>query len=310
MTCEFNVLISDVYALMKPHADQKNLLFTVDLQNSLPLIVQTDPLRLRQILINLLSNAIKFTHEGAIILGLRSVAIAASAELEVMIEVKDTGIGIPTEELPQVFEPFIQASQVRHKESGTGLGLSISQKFARLLGGDLKVSSVIGKGSTFSLNVNCGALDSTICVAPKFFMLDEQQSRDTATESDSLDGKLVHVVEDSLAIAALVQHLLEEKGARVLLSANGSEGVKDILQSIKQGEPPDIILMDMLMPIMDGYHAARELRTKGVAVPIVAMTAFTMADDREKCLAAGCNMYLSKPLNPARFVEQVSACIR
>jgi signal transduction histidine kinase len=310
MTCEFNVLVSDVYALMRPHAEKKNLLFEVDLQGSLPVIIQTDPVRLRQILINLLSNAIKFTHEGGVVLGLRSDAIAASGELEVIIDVKDTGIGIPAEELEQVFEPFIQTGQARHNEPGTGLGLSISRKFARLLGGDLKLESVICKGSTFSLNVNCGALDSTVCVAPKYFMLDEQQSRDSRPESAPLDGMLVHVVEDSPAIAALVQHLLEEKGARVLRSANGAEGVKDILQSINLGEAPDIILMDMLMPVMDGYQAARELRTKGVGVPIAAMTAFTMADDREKCLAAGCDIYLSKPLNPARFVDQLSACIR
>jgi signal transduction histidine kinase len=310
MTCEFNVLVSDVYALMRPHAEKKNLLFEVDLQGSLPVIIQTDPVRLRQILINLLSNAIKFTHEGGVVLGLRSDAIAASGELEVIIDVKDTGIGIPAEELEQVFEPFIQTGQARHNEPGTGLGLSISRKFARLLGGELKLDSVICKGSTFSLNVNCGALDSTVCVTPKYFMLDEQQSRDSRPESAPLDGMLVHVVEDSPAIAALVQHLLEEKGARVLRSANGAEGVKDILQSINLGEAPDIILMDMLMPVMDGYQAARELRTKGVGVPIAAMTAFTMADDREKCLAAGCDIYLSKPLNPARFVDQLSACIR
>ena len=99
MNCEFNVLVSDVYALMRPYADKKNLLFEVDLQGSLPLIVQTDPLRLRQILINLLSNAIKFTHEGAVVLGLRSVAIAASGELEVMIGVKDTRSEEHTSEL-------------------------------------------------------------------------------------------------------------------------------------------------------------------------------------------------------------------
>jgi len=96
----------------------------------------------------------------------------------------------------------------------------------------------------------------------------------------------------------------------VRLSANGAEGVKDIMQTINRGKPPDLILMDMLMPVMDGYQAARELRAKGIDVPIAAMTAFTMADDREKCLAAGCDIYLSKPLNPARFVDQLSACIR
>jgi len=310
MTCDFNVLVSDVHALMRPHAEKKNLLFEVDLQGSLPVIIQTDPVRLRQILINFLSNAIKFTHEGSVVLGVHSDAIAASAELEVIIDVKDTGIGIPAEEFEQVFEPFIQTRQDHHSSLGTGLGLSISRKFARLLGGDLRLESDVGKGSTFSLNVNCGPLDSTVCVAPKYFMLDEQPSHDSRPESASLDGMLVHVVEDSPAIAALVQHLLEEKGARVLHSANGAEGVKDILKSIKGCEAPDIILMDMLMPVMDGYQAARALRTKGVGVPIVAMTAFTMADDREKCLAAGCDIYLSKPLNPTRFVDQLSACIR
>ena len=309
-TCEFSVLVSDVHALMRPHAEKKNLLFEVDLQGSLPVIIQTDPVRLRQILINLLSNAIKFTQEGGVVMSLRSDAIAASGELEVIIDVKDTGIGIPAEEFEQIFEPFIQTDQARHSALGTGLGLSISRKFARLLGGDLRLESGAGKGSTFSLNVNCGPLDSTVCVAPKFFMLDETPARDSRPESASLDGMLVHVVEDSPAIAALVQHLLKEKGARVRLSANGAEGVKDIMQTINRGKSPDLILMDMLMPVMDGYQAARELRAKGIDVPIAAMTAFTMADDREKCLAAGCDIYLSKPLNPARFVDQLSACIR
>jgi len=309
MTCEFNALVSDVYALMRPHAEKKNLLFEVDLQGSLPVIIQTDPVRLRQILINLLSNAIKFTHEGGVVLGLRSDAIAASTELEVIIDVKDTGLGIPAEEFEQVFEPFIQTGRAHHSSPGTGLGLSISRKFARLLGGDLRLESGVGKGSTFSLNVNCGPLDSTVCVAPKYFMLDEQPSRDSRPESATLDGMLVHVVEDSPAIAALVQHLLKEKGARVRHSANGAEGVKDIMQTINRGKAPDLILMDMLMPVMDGYQAARELRAQGIDVPIAAMTAFTMADDREKCLAAGCDIYLSKPLNPARFVDQLSACI-
>lgn len=308
--CEFNVLISDVYALMRPHAAKKDLLFEVDIQGSLPLIIHTDPVRLRQTLINLLSNAIKFTQEGAVVMGLRSVANAASGELEVIVDVKDTGIGIHVDEFDQIFEPFIQVSQARFSTPGTGLGLSISRKFARLLGGDIKLESRLGTGSTFSLSINCGALDSTICVAPKFFMLNEQQSSESRANSTRLDGRLVHVVEDSTAIAALVQHLLEEKGATVRRSINGAEGVRDISESVSRGESPDIILMDMRMPVMDGYQAARELRARKIDVPIVAMTAFTMADDTEKCLAAGCDIYLSKPLNPARFVAQLSACIR
>ena len=161
--------------------------------------------------------------------------------------------------------------------SGPDSASRYRSKFARAAGRRSQGwNPYVGKGSTFSLNVNCGPLDSTVCVAPKYFMLDGAASRVTARpESATLDGMLVHVVEDSPAIAALVQHLLEEKGARVLRSANGAEGVKDISAINQAGcEAPDIILMDMLMPVMDGYHAARALRTEGVGVPIVAMTAF------------------------------------
>jgi len=124
-----------------------------------------------------------------------------------------------------------------------------------------------------------------------------------------MDGLRVHVVEDSASIALLTRHLFEEAGATFSHSANGKEGVDDILLAVEKGQPPGLILMDMMMPVMDGYTAAAKLREAGLKTPIVAMTAFTFSNDREKCLASGCDLYISKPINPANFIDQLSAFI-
>lgn len=121
-----------------------------------------------------------------------------------------------------------------------------------------------------------------------------------------MDGVEVHIVEDSVSIVFLIRHLLEEAGAKVSHSSNGKIGLQHILKAMDDGHPPDLILMDMMMPVMDGYTATAKLREQGVKTPIVAMTAFTFLDDREKCLASGCDLYLSKPINPATFIQQLS----
>jgi signal transduction histidine kinase/CheY-like chemotaxis protein len=307
--CELNVLISDVYALMQPHAHKKGLECVVETRGPLPLTIETDALRLRQSLVNLMSNAIKFTREGKITLGLQSTANIASGQLELIIELEDTGIGIEAAQLEQVFQPFIQVSKESNTGVGTGLGLSISRNFARLLGGDLKLVSEPGKGSKFIMKIECGSLDKTVCVEPHLFNLDTRRQKRPETAGARMDGLRVHIVEDSVSIALLTRHLLEEAGATFSHSANGKEGVDDILLAIGKGEPPDLILMDMMMPVMDGYTAVAKLREKEVKIPIIAMTAFAFLDDREKCLASGCDFYVSKPINPANFIRQLSALI-
>jgi CheY-like chemotaxis protein len=307
--CELNELISDVCALMKPHAKQKGLDFDVEVRGPLPLTIETDALRLRQTLVNLISNAVKFTDTGKIILGLQSTASISSGQLELIIELEDTGIGIATDELDRIFQPFVQMDRASDRSIGTGLGLSISRNFARLLGGDLKVESELGRGSKFVMNIECGALDKTICVAPNNFELDTRQRKKRMGPDARMDGVRVHLVEDSMSIALLTRHLLEETGALVNHSVNGKKGVEDILHAVGKGEPPDLILMDMMMPVMDGYTATAVLREEGIKIPIVAMTAFTFLDDREKCLDSGCDLYISKPINPANFVSQLKVCI-
>jgi signal transduction histidine kinase/CheY-like chemotaxis protein len=306
--CEFNALIADVQALMRPHAEEKGLTLTVEVPGSVPLIIQTDAVRLRQALVNLVSNAVKYTSEGGIQLILSSEPSATTGDLEVKIDVRDSGIGISPAERERVFEPFIRSSEARFTAPGTGLGLAISREFARLLGGDIELQSSPGEGSTFRLRISGGAMDSTVCVSPRHFLLAERKPGRQG-ETVRLDGVIVHLVEDSSAIASLIRHLVEEKGAEFRHSANGQDGVWDILAAIREGRGPDLVLMDMLMPVMDGYEAARRLREAGVEVPIVAMTAFTLTDDRDRCLAAGCDVYVTKPINPARFIGQLSACL-
>jgi signal transduction histidine kinase/CheY-like chemotaxis protein len=306
---ELNVLVADVCALMCPRAQEKGLQFEVAIKGPLPLTVETDSLRLRQTLVNLLSNAVKFTETGGIKVNLHSTANIGSGQLEVTFEIEDTGIGITADSLDRIFEPFIQIESEPHQDVGTGLGLSISRKFARLLGGDIIVESKPGYGSKFKMNIQCGPLNEIVCVAPHLFKIESKKQAERGEEVTQMDGVKVHVVEDSSSIALLVRLLLENAGAQVNHSVNGKEGVEAILRAAEQGQLPDVIVMDMLMPVMDGYTAVTRLREEGIKIPIVAMTALTIVDEREKCLASGCDVYISKPINPTNFVQQVSACI-
>ena len=307
--CELNVLVKDIAELMRPHAVNKGLTFDVDIRGPLPLLIHTDALRLRQTLLNLLSNAIKFTGQGGITLDVQSTANINSGQLELIFEVQDTGIGISADLLEQVFEPFVQAERGSENNIGTGLGLSISRRFAQLLGGDLRVKSRAGQGSRFILTIEAGPLDETVCVAPDQFELDSKHPEKRQRVKARLDGVNIHIVEDTAAIALLIRHLLEDAGATVSHSSNGEKGVREILAAVEEDDSPDLILMDMMMPVMDGYTATSKLREHGVQTPIVAMTAFTFLDDREKCLASGCDLYISKPINPATFIEQLSGCL-
>ena len=308
--CQLDGLISDVYGLMQPHAEKKKLEFTVECRGPVPLAIDTDALKLRQALVNLISNAIKFTETGKIKLGLSSTANIGSGQLDLIISVEDTGIGIDADNLERVFQPFIQEKKASSTDTGTGLGLSISRNFAQLLGGDLKVQSEPGRGSTFTLQTACGRLDEIVCVAPHLFSLDTGGGSKQKVDDASLDGVSIHLVEDSMSIALLTRHLLEEAGASVSHSVNGKLGLEDILSSVDSGQPPDLILMDMMMPVMDGYTAVAKLRENGIRSTIVAMTALSLSDEREKCLQSGCDLYISKPINPANFIHQLSACIR
>ncbi len=300
-------LVRDVVSLMSVRASGKGIRLDHDCTGRLPRTIRTDPLRLRQILTNLVGNAIKFTETGGVTLRL---ACTAGASPRLSIDVVDTGIGMSEGQLARLFRPFSQAdASTTRTFGGTGLGLAISRRLAGLLGGDITVTSAPGEGSTFSVTVDPGPLDDVEWVTS----LDgEAEAAKDAPPADAaaapaddrpLAGRRVLLVEDGPDNRRLVGFHLRKAGAEVDEAEHGEEGVAHATAAIAAGAPYDVILMDMQMPVMDGYTAAGELRAAGCPSPIVALTAHAMTGDREKCLAAGCHEYLTKPVDRRRLVE-------
>lgn len=304
--CNLRELIFDVVALMRPEIEEKDLQFHVDVDGNIPTWIMSDQLRLRQALVNLLSNAMKYTNEGEINLGVWSQKGVESEQFDLFFQVEDTGIGIEAEVSSDIFEPFVRGDHAERCIAGAGLGLAMARNFARMLGGDIELESELGRGSIFTLHIVCGTVDDSPGVGPQHFESDVTNVDNTMNVSAQLEGRVIHVVEDSSAIATMIRYLLEDAGAEVTHSANGNHGVSHVLAARDRDALPDLILMDMQMPIKDGYAATSELRQQGIDVPIVAMTAFAFMGDKEKCLAAGCDAYMSKPIDPAKFVQQIS----
>ncbi|MFO0939977.1 MAG: PAS domain S-box protein [Pirellulales bacterium] len=294
-----SMLLHELWSLLDVRAAEKRLVFEVSISGKIPKTIVSDPIRLRQILMNLAGNAIKFTEHGTVTL----ICSFANETGLLSFAVSDTGIGIPEEFLENVFQPFVQAdtSSTRAFE-GTGLGLAISQRLAHALGGDISVSSKLGVGSTFILTIACATSNDLEWVDKL-----EQPIEQPATEKLQAIAGTILVVDDRRDIRLLVQTFLEKAGARVLLANNGQEAIDLMNERQPIGEGIAGVVMDMQMPIMDGYTAARELRRLGFSGPIVALTANAMKEDREKCLSCGCDDYATKPLDGAALVHVVAS---
>jgi PAS domain S-box-containing protein len=299
IACDLPEMLSDVIALMRSRASEKSLGFGITFAGPIPRLIQIDPTRLRQILVNLLGNAIKFTTIGNIHLKVSDKG-AGSDRIVLRIEVIDSGIGMTNEQMARLFQPFTQGDEsITRKFGGTGLGLTISRHLARLLNGDITVLSGFGIGSTFILEVDGGP--STEVEMLKNLTEDTLpvRARDAVHHSISLKGRIL-LVEDGRDNQRLLHTLLTDAGAVVAIADNGQIGVQ-----LATTEPFDLILMDMQMPVMDGYAATSELRRLGIKTPIIALTAFAMAEDRVRCIAIGCTAYLSKPVDEDTLLETV-----
>ncbi|RMA80296.1 hybrid sensor histidine kinase/response regulator [Umboniibacter marinipuniceus] len=254
-------------------AEAKNLTLTVEVDKSVESGIVTDPVRIQQVIDNLVANAIKFTHSGEVRLVL--TLEECDENLVLLATVTDTGIGISDLDQADLFEAFHQLDANTTREyGGTGLGLAISRKLARLLGGDLRVKSQLGEGSQFIATFSVKAIDR-------------------------LDGVKLLVVEDNLINQEIAKALLEERGALVKLAENGCEALA-LMQHLNRADL-DLILMDCMMPEMDGYEATRQIRAGAAGeyfteIPIVALTANAMKGDRDKCLEAGMNDHVAKPI--------------
>ena len=301
--CAPHAIIGDVVEILSVRAEEKGIWLRFECAGRVPETVLTDPSRVRQIVTNLVGNAIKFTDKGGVkvVLGLRSDHEPAVLSIDVI----DTGIGIPPSRLEAVFEPFTQAeSSTARRFGGTGLGLTISRRFARGLGGDIVAHSELGKGSVFAVTLDPGPLSGVRLLTPE-----EAATRtvEAAAEKDSaweFPPARVLVVDDGEANRELVRLVLEEVGLRVSDAENGRVGADMALK-----ENYDVILMDMQMPVMDGFAATRLLRERGLKVPIIALTANAMKGFEQEVLEAGCSGYLTKPVDIDGLIQTLAALL-
>ncbi len=296
--CSLAQLFNSVESMTTPKAEAKGLEFAIITADALPSQIHTDPARLRQCLINLVTNAVKFTDRGHVHI---NVSLQRDNDIPfIRFDVDDTGIGIPVDEQKKVFEAFVQADETAfRKYGGTGLGLSITKQLGELLGGRLSLTSQPGKGSTFSLVIPAGLDVDAQPVLDRNSVAHISQDQRNQSRKSTFTGSVL-LAEDVPANQMLASLLLKKMGLEVTLADDGAEAVSKALS-----QPFDLIFMDIQMPNVDGYEATIKLREEGVTTPIIALTAHAMKGDQEKCLKAGCNDYLSKPIDRNELLEVV-----
>jgi signal transduction histidine kinase/CheY-like chemotaxis protein len=282
-----DAIVREVAALIEPRAAERGLELRIDVAASAKGTIRSDATRLRQVLINLAANAVKFTESGSV-----RLAVRADTDRTLRFEVDDTGPGIPPEKLGEIFRPFTQVdASMSRRYGGAGLGLAISSRLAKALGGELSVESQVGVGSRFVLRIRAESITERA----------ETPSVTSPTRSPSrLHGRVL-IAEDGADNRRLLAHLLERWGLEVEIAENGAQALERVAACAERREPVELVLMDMQMPEVDGYEAARSLRARGFQGPIIALTAHAMEGSREACLAAGCDDFLTKPVDRAQL---------
>ena len=300
-------LVEDVLSLLSDAAIRKGLALACNVAESVPRTVIGDPHRVRQVMLNLVANAIKFTERGEVEVGLALVSAANAADAHLRFTVRDTGIGLTPDEMSRLFQPFSQADMSTSRRfGGTGLGLAISRQLAELMGGSVTVSSTAGAGSTFAfeLTLPIGAparntpttgADVVRSAPVRGAGLLEPSDTRSADAPNFLNRKRILVVEDHEINRLVAREMLMRLGCDVVVAEGGEDGVV-----AAASEPIDLVLMDCQMPVVDGFEATRRIRSRerdGTRIPIVALTANALQGDRERCLAAGMDDYLTKPFS-------------
>ncbi|MBS0345539.1 MAG: PAS domain S-box protein [Proteobacteria bacterium] len=288
---ELPSVIGESLALMEGRAQAKGLVLRFRRGTPLPERCITDPLRIGQILLNLLSNAIKFTEQGSVTLS------AEFVDGELILRVSDTGIGMSAEEIAKVFAPFEQAdNSTTRRFGGTGLGLAITYRLVELMGGVMHVDSRPGSGSSFEVRMPCQSLQGE--ASPEL-----PQLADDVLPGTRLAGLQVLVAEDNEVNQMVLEALLQEDGARVILAGNGQEAVERIREG--GGEDFDVVLMDVQMPLMDGYAATREIHQLAPTLPVIGQTAHAFEEEKAHCLEAGMVAHIAKPVDPELLVRVI-----
>ncbi len=293
--------VDGVRDLLSWKAEEKGLQFRCRVDDRIPDVLMGDPLRIRQVLLNLLGNAIKFTEQGSVSLDVRLVA-RHDRVARLAFSVRDTGIGIPERKLESLFDSFSQVDEsTTRRFGGTGLGLAISKQLVEMMGGTLVVHSCEGQGSEFRAEIDFGIghtsdLES-VCLDP---------APVNSPSPTCAPGTIVLLAEDNPVNQKLAQRILERANYEVVVANNGQEA----LDALDQSPPFDVVLMDVQMPVMDGFEATQAIRggeIEGIdtAIPIIALTAHAMRGDRQKCLIAGMDDYVTKPIHREILIETI-----
>ncbi len=324
---DLNELLKDLEATLNNKASDKGIALEFHRGEGIQNRFVSDPLRLKQILLNVIGNAIKFTHRGSVKV---SADVRDAAPLkEIRFEVHDTGIGLSSEEVQKIFEPFAQAdSSTRRIYGGTGLGLAISKQLARNLGGDvLIIKSIPGEGTTFLVSIRAPQLERSaaaeIASTQGYYEENDQrngqrndqrndqrkgqkngQGKELSDSAKRLTGKKILVVDDVIDNRTLIERYLRPAGIEVEQAAGGQEAVQ-----LFGSSDWDAILMDIQMPYMDGYETTAQLRKLGFAKPIIALTAHAMREELDRCLRAGCDMTLTKPVAKRELIDRLADAI-
>jgi signal transduction histidine kinase/methylmalonyl-CoA mutase cobalamin-binding subunit len=292
-------LLADVVSMMGVQTRSAGLEFVVEHAGPVPRALQGDPTRLRQILVNLVGNAIKFTKRGQVRLVSRCERCPAN-DGWLHLDVIDTGIGMTPDQAACVFQPFVQAdTSMTRKYGGTGLGLTICKRLAQLMHGDIViVDTKPGVGTHVRLSIPTGPLNDVELVncrgSPVIVSAEPDQVKSGA--SVGVLACRILLAEDGPDNQRIIAHVLRKAGAEVTIVEHGQAAVEAATAAATSGNPFDVILMDMQMPVMDGYEATARLRAQGYDGIIVALTAHALAQDRQKCVEAGCNDYATKPI--------------
>lgn len=311
--CSPIAIVKEAVDAIRDQAVRKSLAVNTSFDSEIPTTIKTDPLRVRQILINLISNAVKFTETGHVDVHVKCTREPDGTRL--IVRVIDTGIGMSDSAIQRLYQPFTQAdSSTTRKFGGTGLGLTISKKLVEMLGGEIRVNSQLNAGTRFDVLIPVECRRSTVwhsvddlnhARTPPAQTLKRPPQTTKTSQEGALTGFRVLLAEDGFDNQQLISFVLKKAGATVKIAENGQLAIEQFTKSREENRAYDVILMDMQMPVMDGYTATTKLREMGATLPIIAITAHAMSGDREKCLAAGCDDYLRKPIDRQKLISTI-----
>ena len=298
-------VVNDVIGLLTPRSDEKGVKLETRYVGLCPQTIRSDPVRLRQVLTNLVSNALKFTDKNGAVAIVVEMIITQQGQSRLQFRVTDTGIGMTPEQIERLFKPFTQAeASTARRFGGTGLGLSIARQFAQMLGGDITVASHAGIGSAFTVEVDTGPLSAVRAIETPEQIAEVVEAESRLVELPRISGRIL-LAEDGLTNQELICLHLREAGAEVTVADNGQIACDMTSAAAKAGTPFHLILMDMEMPELDGCSATMQLRNQGFKLPIIALTANAMTSDRDRCLGAGCNACVTKPIDWPKLMDLV-----